>query len=201
MRSRLTAVVPLAVVCLAAVPSTTAWADETPKTTVASPKDAVPLENLLREVKETLAVAEGLAREQDLPPLESVTLTLETVAVKDSGGTVKLFVFQFGATTTTTDTNRIVLTLTPPPPSTQKGLAQVKSNLVKAMLAASEAVKAARGSLPGLEATQVVCEYSFGVKKEGTAGLTLDVLPISVDAHGAASKQGVQTITVSFKKK
>jgi hypothetical protein len=200
MRNRLAVLIALGVVCLAAVPPTAAWAEESPKTAVKTPKDTVPLESLLAEVRETLAVAEQLARQKDLPPLESVTLGLQTVAVTETGHTVKLFIFKFGTTTTTRETNTIVLTLTPPPPSTTKGVAQIKSNLVGAMLAASEAVKAARGTLPGLEAKQVACEYSFGVTKEGTGGLTLEVLPISVDAHGATSRQGVQTITVSFKK-
>jgi hypothetical protein len=174
----------------------------TAKPTVASPKDTVPLENLLTEVKEALAVAQQLAKEKNLPALESVTLTLQTVAVKGLGGTVRLFIFKLGATTTTTGTSKIVLTLTPPGPSEEKALGPVESNLVNAMLAASEAVKAARGSLSGFEAKQVVCEYSFGVKEEGsgTVGLTLELVPISVEVGGDVSKQAIQTVTVSFKR-
>jgi hypothetical protein len=200
MRSRWIALVPLAVVCLAAVPLTTVWADETPKMAVAPPKDSVPLDSLLKEVRGALAVAQQLAKEQSLPALESVTLALQTVAVRSEGVTVRLFIFKIGSTTTTTGTNRIVLTLTPPPPSAIKGAAEVQANLVNAMLAASEAVKAARGGLPGFEPKQVVCEYSFGVTQDGSGALSLEILPVSLEASGGASKQAVQTVTVSFRK-
>jgi hypothetical protein len=201
MRSRLAALVPLAVLCLATVPPTPVWADETPVTALASPKGTVPLESLLVEVKDALAVAERLAQDRNLPPLESVTLTLQTVAVTTQGGVVKLFIFKLGKTTTTTGTNTIVLTLTPPQPSTDKGLAPVTDNLVNAMLAASEAVKAARGSLPGFEPKQVVCQYSFGVKKEGSGGISFEILPVSVSGDATAGKQAVQTVALSFKKR
>ena len=130
-----------------------------------------------------------------------MTLTLQTVAVTTQGGVVKLFIFQWGATTTTTGSNTIVLTLTPPPPSAKRAGAPVKANLVNAMLAASEAVNAARGSLPGFEAKQVVCEYSFGVTKGSTGGISFEILPVSVSGSATASRQAVQTVSLSFKKK
>ena len=62
MRSRLAALVPLAVLCLATVPPTPMWADVAPVAALAPPKGTVPLESLLVEVKDALAVAEGLAQ-------------------------------------------------------------------------------------------------------------------------------------------
>ena len=201
MRSRLAAFVSLAVLCLAAAPPTPVWAEATPVTSLVSPTKTVPLESLLVQVKNALAVAEQLAQEKNLPPLESVTLTLQTVAETTQGGAVKLFIIKWGTTTTKASTNTIVLTLTPPPPATEKGLAPVTDNLVNAMLAASEAVQAARGGLKGFEATQVVCEYSFGVKKEGAGEISFEILPVSVSGGTTAARQAVQTVSLSFKKK
>jgi Trypsin-co-occurring domain 2 len=201
MRSRLAVFVSLAVLSLAVLPPTPVCAQATPVRPLVSAKNSVPLESLLVQVKDALAVAERLAQEKNLPPLESVTLTLQTVAVTTQGGTVKLFIFKWGTTITTTSTKTVVLTLTPPPPSTEKSLAPVTDNLVNAMLAASEAVQAARGSLPGFEPKQVVCEYSFGVRQEGAGGISFEILPVSVSGDASASRQAVQTVSLSFKKK
>ena len=201
MRSRLAAFVPLAVLCLAAATPAPVWAEATPATSLVSPTNTVPLESLLGQVRDALAVAERLAQENNLPPLESVTLTLQTVAVAEQSGTVKLFIIKWGTTTTKASTNTIVLTLTPPPPSTAKSLGPVKDNLVNAMLAASKAVQAARGSLPGFEPKQVVCEYSFGVKKEGSGGISFEILPVSVSGGATTARQAVQTVSLSFQKK
>ena len=201
MRGRLAVLVPLAVLCLAAAAPVPVLAEATPVTPLVAPDNTIPLESLLVEVKDALAVAERLAQDRSLPPLESVTLTLQTVAVTTQGGVVKLFIFKWGRIDTTTGTNTIVLTLSPPQPSTKKSLTPVTDNLVNAMLAASEAVKAARGSLPGFEAKQVVCQYSFGVRKEGSGGISFEILPVSLSGDASVSKQAVQTVSLSFKQR
>ena len=58
-----------------------------------------------------------------------------------------------------------------------------------------------RGSLPGFEPKQVVCQYSFGVKKEGSGGISFEILPVSVSGDATASKQAVQTVSLSFKQR
>ena len=158
----------------------------------------VTLEELLKEVKAALAVAERDAEQRNLLPLKSVELKIQTAVSKEQGGTFKLLVLKLGSKKTLSQTQTLKLTLTPPGPSKEKG--GIATGLSRVILSASEAVKTAQASDLGYEPQQVVAEYSFGIKGDRSGSFSLEVLPMSLEVGGASTLQATQTITVTFEK-
>jgi Trypsin-co-occurring domain 2 len=186
------AVVSLAFAAPASLPAQTTTAD-----------NRVAVEELLGQVQDALGLAEtnaptGHAR------LDSVTLELKTVAARVEGGRIRFFIFQFGSETETTSTSTITLTLSRPEVAKVRAAELLApppfvSGLKDLIVAAWEAVNAGRDRIEGLQPTKVSCEISFGVRRQGNRQLSIAVVPLSVEAGRASSRQAVQTITITFR--
>ena len=168
------------------------------------PEGAVAVADLLAEVKEALASANDKMLPGTLV-LDSVTLELEAVAVKQEGFKVKFFIFEFGKERTATATSRLTLLLARPDAAKPvKGLSvppsKLASALSSAIVAAGEAANAGWDSIKGLVPKSVSCEVSFAVKKDVdvNGGLDIAAMSLTVGAGRMSSLQSVQTITITF---
>jgi len=165
------------------------------------PAGTVAVEGLLADVKEALASANEQMSRGTLV-LDSVTLELEAVAVAQTGAHVRFFILEFGRTRTATATSTLTLVLARPGAQRpERDLAQ-QSPLVRALsaaiVAAGEAASAGWDSIEGLVPKSVSCQVSFGLTREGNAGLNVAAMSLTAGAGRLSSQQSVQTIRMTF---
>ena len=163
------------------------------------------VEMVLTEVQKALVgVQRSLAEEGvDLPPLQSVTVTLQTVLAKSSSGGFRLLVFSFKRPWERQRSHQLVLTLSPsdwepkgrPQPS-------VARELEKAIIDAAKGVQAAReGAHVPLELTGLQTEIGFVVRTGAQAGAgRIEILPVTFGLSRDLSKTAIQRIRLTFKR-
>jgi len=159
----------------------------------------VAIEEVIAQVQQALSGVQNALATRMFPPLKEVRLTLQTVATRKVGGTVKLWVVSAGAVTERTRTQQIVLTLVPP--AGHRSLTQSESlapELEAAILSAAEGVEKARTGAVPLVASALDVEINFTVKNSGTAGANVVIAPVTAGLNGELSSSTVQTIKVSF---
>jgi hypothetical protein len=160
------------------------------------------VQDILTEVQKTLLVVADKAP-SGLPPLHSVTLTLETEWKRTDDNTFSLYVVSFGKSGARTDTQTLVLALTPPVKGAavedyrvEKGFSE---QLSKAILDAANAAQSAQTGKPPLKVSELTATVKFVVVESRKAGMKWDVTPVSVDLGREASSSETHTIEVSFK--
>ncbi len=182
--------------------SLVAAAQEVEAARIAEPQNTV--ETVLAEVQRALAgVQQSLAEEEvDLPPLQSVTVTLQTVLARSGSGGFRLLVFSFKRNWERRESHQLVLTLTPsdwepkgrPQPSVAK-------ELEKAIIDAAKGVHAAReGARVPLDLTGLQAEIGFVVKTGARAGARIEILPVTPGLGRDLSKTAIQRIRLTFKR-
>ena len=80
-------------------------------------ESGVILDELLTEVQKTLIRVRDTIAEEDLPPLNRITLKLKSALVTKADGKVSLYIVQLGAMVTSEAVQEINLELKPPKPS------------------------------------------------------------------------------------
>jgi len=88
---------------------------QSPVTSPKTPnKDAISIQTVLNQVRDALIRCQKKLKGKQYPPLQSVDLTFQTVAEKDAGGTVKLWIISAGAKRESEQTQEVTIHLTPP---------------------------------------------------------------------------------------
>lgn len=163
--------------------------------------DGVTIQEVLTEIQRGLSDAQQILVAAKMPPLDSVVLNLQTDYNVQGGPKFKLLIFSFGKSWERQRSNELVLTLKPPKPSaevqvsTGPGLA---NQLVAAIVAAAQGVKAAESGTPPLQLATLKAEFGFVVKESSSAGVKFEIVPVSADLKADWSKKAVHTITVTF---
>ena len=208
----------VAVLCLAAPAAAAPPQSRTPPPTATATATPVPAETVaVKELVGQVNLALGhvnylLAAPTSQFVLDSVSVALQTVAERQNDGTVKFLIFRWGSRKTTSLTNRFILTFSSPAtkaavepdekwsgkPVEQQPLAE---GLASTIVAGLQAEQDAHDAVPGLVPNKLTCEISFGVRKEGEAGLTVALAPIEIGGGTATAMQTTQTITVTFTRK
>ncbi len=158
------------------------------------------IDAVIGQVKQALAGVQTTLSNNNLPPLKQVKLSLQTVATKKVGGSLKLWVISIGSSYEKDKTQQIDLVLTPPKPgnSTPVGTATLTQELQDAIVNAAMGVKnAGSGSVP-LNLSSLDVQLSFAVKGDVNGGANVTILPITLDFSGDLAHTAVQTLTVSF---
>jgi len=156
----------------------------------------------LADVMDAIAGALTEAQTGDvagLPPLRSVAVKLQTAAVRSAGGQIGLVVFSAGASRETETVSTLELKFKPagPPPKTAAPV-EIRQALAKAIhLARAGAARAGRGSMP-LATTKVEIELKFAVEVKGSAGLTVELMPLGAEAGGKIQRNAAHTIVLVF---
>jgi NTP-dependent ternary system trypsin peptidase co-occuring protein len=158
------------------------------------------IDAVVGQVKQALAAIQTTLAGSGLPPLKQVKLTLQTVAAKKGGVTLKLWVINIGGTYEKDKTQQIDIVLTPPEPGAPApvGAASITQELQDAIVSAAQGVKnAGSGPIP-LKFNSLDIQLGFTVKGDVNGGAAIAIVPITVDFTGDLSKTAVQTLTVSF---
>ena len=161
---------------------------------------AVAIEDVISQVQSALANAQTSLADKRFPPLKQVKLSLQTVATKKDGVTLKLWVLSFGSTVEKTSTQQMDLTLVPPPAGLPKKVAAVSltEDLESAIISAAEGVQKARTGTPPLELSTLDVQIGFTVKGDVNGGPNVTLAPITLGLTGDVASSNVQVITVSF---
>ncbi|HEY4299404.1 MAG TPA: trypco2 family protein [Candidatus Didemnitutus sp.] len=160
---------------------------------------AVAIEDVIAQVQRALADTQDLLVMRKFPALKQVHLTLQTVASRKAGGSLKLAVLSVGASVEHTATQHITLTLVPPKARVGQELAgTLPSELEAAIRSAVEGVAKAREGPVPLEASALDVEITFAVKRGADGGLNLVVTPWSGGLDGAVNSAITQSVKLSF---
>lgn len=164
-------------------------------------KNIVPMDLVVRQVQQALADAQTTLDDESLPPLKSVVLSLQTVLDTSQGGSIKLFIFSFGASHDQTKTQQVDITLVPPKAGnaslvSERSLTQA---LEQAIVNAAKGVKDA-GANPKvpLQLSALKVKIGFTVKNGGNGEAVPQILPITLDLKGNVSQTDVQTIEITY---
>lgn len=170
----------------------------------ASSSQDVVIDEFLKQVQLALAQVQKDLVDNNLPPLQSVTLNLSTEAKKDVGGKVNLYIVSFGHKIEKGRTQELEITLKPPNPSAPLKVGKVPSvadQLENAILSAARGIKGARqnAQVP-LEPTGVKVTLNFVVKSDTSGGVKFTIAPVTADLSGDINDQVTQKITVVYQK-
>jgi hypothetical protein len=136
-----------------------------------------------------------------MPPLESVTLTLQASAIRQIGGKISLFFISFGHAVQRETTQELTIILEPPkpvrlatplPPS-------LADQLVDAIVAAVDGVQQARGGSPPLQMKTLEIVVSFVVEKDTTGKFDFTLQPVTAGLGGDMKDKAVQKLKLTFK--
>jgi hypothetical protein len=189
-------------VCFVGVSSQVVFSQAQSPTAAAAAMNAQvsSIESVIGQVKQAIAEVQTTLAGSGLPPLKQVKLSLQTVATKKGGVTLKLWVINFGGTIEKDKTQQIDIVLTPPPAGTAApvGAVSLTEELQEAIVNAAKGVQdAGKGAVP-LRFTSLDVQLGFTVKGDLSGGAAITIVPITLDFTGDLSKTAVQTLTVSF---
>ena len=166
----------------------------------ASGAQAVAIETLIDEVKQALGDVQNDLATADLPSLKKVSLTLQTVATKQAGASLKLWVITLGGSVEKDSTQQIDIVLTPPKAGGSRNVSaeSVAQQLKAAIVSVAEGVKKAGQKPNPLVLSTLDVQISFTVKANAKGDAIVEILPLGPDISGSLSKSATQTLKVSF---
>jgi hypothetical protein len=171
----------------------------------------MPQKRVAREVTKGAVIAEVLTQVQralqnaaertagmGLPPLATVTLTLQTVITVAGGVKFKFLVFSFGQTWEKERSHELVLTLAPP--KARLGMkAALADELADAIVEAAIGVKDGLAGSPALALTALKSTVSFVVTGDTSAGAEFALEPIKIELKGDLKTKAIHKIELTFK--
>jgi hypothetical protein len=160
-------------------------------------KGAVIAEVLV-QVQRALQNAADRTAGMGLPPLATVTITLQTVITVSGGVKFKFLVFSFGQTWEKERSHELVLTLVPPKPrpGTKAGLAD---ELADAIVEAASGVRDGLAGSTALALSALKATVSFVVTGNTSAGGDFTLEPIKIELKGDLKTKAIHKIELSFK--
>jgi len=163
-----------------------------------SDQDVVAIQDVVKQIKQALAEAQSKLKTQNVFRIKTVTLTLQTVATKQIGGTFKLWIITFGHQVQKETTQQIVVQLGRPATPAAALQATIDEELVNAIVTASQGVKNSDvGPFP-LQPQKLTIELSFVITRDTTAGGSFSVTPVSLDLKGDFKNQATHKMSLEF---
>lgn len=163
----------------------------------------IPLKDVITVIKRALQASQNKISDDNLPPLESVTLTLQTSKVKSGEFTLNLFVIGGSQNSESSDTQQLVIKLTPPKPNAETAVSaslyqQLVDAITAASTAASEARTAASGNPVPLSLSSISTELAVSIKRVEGGNIGIDLTPLKLGGKVGETTQGLHKITLSF---
>jgi hypothetical protein len=162
-------------------------------------EDNVVLDELLTEVQKTLIRVNNSIEKDQLPPLNKITLKLNSTLVTRADGKVSLYIVQLGATVTNETVQEIKLELKPPKPSDAALVRSIEDSLATAIIEAAKSAHKASQRKPPLRLSKLTATIRFVVKTEGSGGVNFKLLPVTVKLGGKVRDTATQQIVIEFK--
>ena len=164
-------------------------------------KPPAELSEVLAQVRLALIDTQKQLEEQAVPPLESVTLTLQATQSTKADGKLRLWILTIGAARERELSQSFVLVLKPPSKTEKRAVSATPSlydALVKAIVAAAVDVQATRILEPKLSLTRVETEITFSITRDKDGGISLS--PVGFDADAGTKSTVAHKIAIAFEK-
>lgn len=134
--------------------------------TTAKADSGVVVDELLTDVQKSLLRVRDAVEEQELPPLQKVTLRLNSSLVKQVNGKISLFIVEFGANVAEEAVQEIKLELGPPRPSDETEVSDEADALADAIVSVAKAVQQAASRQPPLHLRKLTATIRFVVTSD-----------------------------------
>ena len=170
------------------------------KNDVPNPNESITIQEVVAQVKEALSNVQTKLTNNQLPPLKSVKLTLQTVATSKGGAKISFWVITIGGSLQKEASQEVVLELVPPKPGNPANISSESFTkaLEDSILDVAQGVQGAdQGNLP-LKLDNLSVTLGFTVTAEGTAGAKLTLAPVTLDISGQKDKKVVHKLEVSY---
>jgi hypothetical protein len=164
-------------------------------------KNAVAIETVIKQVADALDQVEAKRKELKIPKFKSVDLTLQTVAEKQAGAKIKLWVISFGGTHDYKQTQEVVIHLGPPSAKApvKVGAVNVTEALQSTIISAAQGAQNAGTTDYPLDFTGLTVTLAFVVQNELSGGVTIPIItPVTLDLSGKVNKSNTQTLKITF---
>jgi hypothetical protein len=165
-----------------------------------NPNQTVTIQAVVAQVKEALSNVQTKLAQNQLPPLKSVTLTLQTVATGKVGAKISFWVITIGGSLQKEASQEVVLELVPPKAGNPSNISSESFTkaLEDSILDTAQGVQGAgEGTLP-LQLNNLSVTLGFTVTAEGTAGAKLTLAPVTLDISGQKDKKVVHKLAVVY---
>jgi hypothetical protein len=162
----------------------------------------VLIERVLSEVQKALDETRTRTQDVALPPLSTVTLTLQTVVTKSAGGKFKILIFSFGKKWEKERAQELVFQLKPSANIRSiDALGQsLAEGLTDALVSAAQGVKNARNAQPPLELQEFKAVVSFVVTETDGVGAEFKIEPVSIELGSDIKTKALHKIELHFKR-
>jgi hypothetical protein len=166
------------------------------------PQSKILINPLLTEIQRALVRVQNSTEKAELPPLESVELSLSTQFIKDKHGKLDLYIVSLGGIISKDATHLLILRLKPPERGTPLSISgeSLSQQLSDAIIVAAKAAFEATKREPPLLLDNLAVHIKFVITQEAAGGLEFSIKPISIDIGGKLSGVDTQEITVTFQK-
>lgn len=168
---------------------------------VSPDKNAVAIEAVIRQVADALERVAARRKDLQIPKFKSVDLTLQTVAEKQGGAKIKLWVISFGATRDYKQTQEVVIHLTPPTGKgpVNVGAVSITEALESAVISAAEGAQNAGTKDYPLSFSGLTVTLAFVVQNDLSGGASIPIItPITAEISGKVSNSNTQTLKITF---
>ena len=165
-----------------------------------NPNESVTIQAVVAQVKDALSNVQTKLTNNQLPPLKSVKLTLQTVATTKAGVKISFWVLTIGGSVQKEASQEVVLELVPPKPGNPANISSetFTKALEDSILNVAQGVQGAdQGNLP-LKLDNLSVTLGFTVTAEGEAGGKLTLAPVTLDISGQKDKKVVHKLEVSY---
>lgn len=172
---------------------------------ITSPAAAKPnnvlVEELVTEVQSAINKVQESAERENLPPLDSVLLTLSTQFIKDGSGNINLYLITIEGGASENEGHTLKMKLTPPKETQVEKVSGtgIAEQLASALINAAKAVKKAKLGEPPLKLSEMSANVKFVVEKKGGGKGEFSILPVTIGLGGGLKAVETQEILVTFK--
>jgi hypothetical protein len=158
---------------------------------------------LISQVQDALQIVARRLPEEQLPPLSTAEITLQTTISTGVKGGLEFFVITIGGKVEEEEVQQMVLTLSPPSPKAAVPAAknEFSTALANAIVAAARGAQKAINRKPPLELAKLVANLSFVIKAEGEGGVKFVFAPVTLNFGGGVSRANMHKIELTFEGK
>lgn len=168
--------------------------------------EAATMNAVIKAIRQSLIEAQT-NNVRGFPALTKATVSLNTLTSKEGGVVFKFFVFTIGAKKGIEETSTLTIEMAPPPTVDAGTTASVDPQKVKEAL--SQAINSAKQTVTEvnrdigsgeakLRTTKIEIELKFAVKKSGSAGAEVEILPIGVEGTGDLKRSQIHSLKLVF---
>ncbi|MCP5042333.1 MAG: hypothetical protein GY944_15010 [bacterium] len=159
----------------------------------------VPIESVIKNVKQALAIAQNELDTEGLPAVRKARLQLEAIYSTELGGGASLFITKVGAPFDRTRIQKLTLDLNPRRARGQRvSSRELEETLSELIVSAARGAENVRLEPTPLKLTAATAQLNFVVQKAGAGGLGYSISPVTAELDADLGNSSVQVLTLTF---